>query len=227
MELLRPYVPQKKLLCEYRTFSISFETLSSPNLFCFRPNRIVSGDILVLTKPLGTQLATNVYHWMMDSSDSWMQLQTCGVTEDDVVKTYLSAIESMGRLNKTAAELMHKYNAHGATDVTGFGLKGHTENLLAFQGNQLLSFHIHTLPILQNVHRFATLLKRTEKLMTGKAVETSGGLLVSLPGSLAAKGYCEDYKAMTKTDCWIIGKVENDGQNKVVIAENVKVINVD
>ena len=42
---------------------------------------------------------------------------------------------------------MHKYNAHGATDVTGFGLLGHAQNLARNQKNEV-SFVIHNLPII-------------------------------------------------------------------------------
>lgn len=42
---------------------------------------------------------------------------------------------------------MHKYNAHGATDVTGFGLLGHAQNLAKNQKNEV-SFVIHNLPII-------------------------------------------------------------------------------
>ena len=41
------------------------------------------------------------------------------VSEDDVRKSYQRAMDSMARLNRTAARLMHKYNAHGSTDITG------------------------------------------------------------------------------------------------------------
>jgi selenide,water dikinase len=41
---------------------------------------------------------------------------------------------------------MHKYNAHGATDVTGFGLLGHAQNLARHQKNEV-SFVIHNLPV--------------------------------------------------------------------------------
>ena len=42
---------------------------------------------------------------------------------------------------------MHKYNAHGATDVTGFGLLGHAQNLARVQKNEV-GFVIHNLPII-------------------------------------------------------------------------------
>jgi len=35
----------------------------------------------------------------------------------------------MATLNKNGAILMKKHNAHAATDVTGFGLKGHSNYL--------------------------------------------------------------------------------------------------
>ena len=41
------------------------------------------------------------------------------MSEDDVRKCYQRAMDSMARLNRTAARLMHKYNAHGSTDITG------------------------------------------------------------------------------------------------------------
>lgn len=41
------------------------------------------------------------------------------------------AVESMSVLNNTASGLMKKHGAHGATDITGFGIKGHAQNLVA------------------------------------------------------------------------------------------------
>lgn len=178
----------------------------------------------MLTKPLGTQLATNVYHWMKDESDTWKQLRDGNVSKEEAIATYLAAINSMVSLNRTAAQLMHKHGAHAATDITGFGLRGHAENLMEFQTNSNLSFHIHTLPIIQDVHRFAKILNRTEKLMTGRAVETSGGLLVCLP-RVSAEGYCRDFKKESQRDCWIIGEVL-EGEGRVIIEEDVKIINI-
>lgn len=36
----------------------------------------------------------------------------------------------MATLNKYAASLMKKYDAHGSTDITGFGILGHAQNLV-------------------------------------------------------------------------------------------------
>ena len=43
------------------------------------------------------------------------------ITREQVEEAYDAAMFQMARLNKNAAMLMHKYNAHAATDVTGFG----------------------------------------------------------------------------------------------------------
>lgn len=36
----------------------------------FRPDGAVPGDVLVLTKPLGTQVAVNAHQWLDQVSDS-------------------------------------------------------------------------------------------------------------------------------------------------------------
>jgi selenide,water dikinase len=47
------------------------------------------------------------------------------VSEEEAKKSFYLAIESMAHLNKNSATLMKKYKAHGATDITGFGIMGH------------------------------------------------------------------------------------------------------
>lgn len=71
----------------------------------------------MLTKPLGTQVAVNAHQWL-DQPERWNRIKLV-VSEEDVRKAYQRAMDSMARLNKGGARLMHKYNAHGATDVTG------------------------------------------------------------------------------------------------------------
>lgn len=64
----------------------------------------------------------------------------------------MKAMESMARLNRTGARLMHKYSAKASTDVTGFGLLGHASNLAANQRAEV-SFEIHTLPIISGMRQ--------------------------------------------------------------------------
>ena len=66
------------------------------------------GDILMLTKPLGTGI-----------------LSTALKRESIDGAAMREAIDWMTRLNAAAARAMVQHGAHAATDVTGFGLLGH------------------------------------------------------------------------------------------------------
>jgi len=66
---------------------------------CSRPDNAVVGDVLVLTKPLGTQVAVNAYQWL-DQPERWNRIKLV-VSEDDVRKAYQRAMFSMARLNRT------------------------------------------------------------------------------------------------------------------------------
>ena len=66
------------------------------------------GDILYLSKPIGTGIMTTALKF--------------GHITDDELKP---VVESMAELNKSASEAMVAVKAHAGTDVTGFGLIGH------------------------------------------------------------------------------------------------------
>uniref|UniRef100_A0A336MR31 CSON003452 protein n=1 Tax=Culicoides sonorensis TaxID=179676 RepID=A0A336MR31_CULSO len=181
-------------------------------------------DVLVLTKPLGTQLATNSYIWMKENSDEWKKLKSSEkITEQQVLEMYDSAVKSMSFLNKTAAELMHKYKAHAATDVTGFGLLGHAHNLAEFQ-KENVSFVIDTLPVIKDVPKVAEILGRDVKLRAGKAVETSGGLLISI-SKTSVQDFIQEFECLTEFRAIIVGKVIS-GEKKAKMSETVTIIEV-
>lgn len=78
------------------------------------PDKIITnshaqvGDRLYLTKPLGTGLITT------------------GIKRNAVGAELASIVTAqMAQLNKKASELMLRFGAHAATDVTGYGLLGH------------------------------------------------------------------------------------------------------
>ena len=70
------------------------------------------GDVLILTKPLGTGIVAFA--------------SQIGRADADSVKTSTC---SMTTLNKTASQLMVKFGAHACTDVTGFSLCGHLSEM--------------------------------------------------------------------------------------------------
>lgn len=185
------------------------------------PDNAVVGDVLVLTKPLGTQVAVNAHQWL-DLQDRWNRIKLV-VSEDDVRKAYLRAIDSMARLNRTAARMMHKYNAHAATDVTGFGLLGHAQNLAAHQKNEV-AFVIHNLPVIAKMAAVAKACGNMFQLMQGLSAETSGGMLICLPREQAA-AYCKDIEKTEGYQAWIIGIVEK-GNRTARIIDKPRVIEV-
>uniref|UniRef100_T1J017 PurM-like N-terminal domain-containing protein n=1 Tax=Strigamia maritima TaxID=126957 RepID=T1J017_STRMM len=78
-------------------------TVCQPNEFIV-PDCAVVGDVLVLTKPLGTQVAVNAYQWL-DQPDKWNRVKLV-VTEEDIRKAYQRAMDSMARLNRTGGLLI-------------------------------------------------------------------------------------------------------------------------
>ncbi|XP_055986124.1 selenide, water dikinase 1-like isoform X2 [Sorex fumeus] len=65
------------------------------------PHGAVPGDVLVLTKPLGTQVSIMAHHWM-DNPEKWNKIKQV-VTQEDVELAYQEAVMNMARLNR----LMH------------------------------------------------------------------------------------------------------------------------
>lgn len=195
-------------------------TVCQPNEFIMPDNAVV-GDVLVLTKPLGTQVAVNAYQWL-DQSDKWNRIKLV-VSEDDVRKAYQRAMFSMARLNRTAARLMHKYNGHGATDVTGFGLLGHANNLARVQKHEV-GFVIHNLPIIAKMAAVSKACGNMFGLLQGHSAETSGGLLIALPREQAA-AFCKDIDKQEGYQAWIIGIVEK-GNRTARIIDKPRVIEV-
>jgi selenide,water dikinase len=104
------------------------------------PKRIVTnaaakvGDVLVLTKPLG-----------------------CGVfaqammTQDEVdPELYDAATRSMMQLNRAASEIMLACDVHSATDITGYGFLGHSQEMAQGSGVRL-RLDAATIPLLPGV----------------------------------------------------------------------------
>jgi len=156
------------------------------------PRRIVTnakarpGDHLVLTKPLGTGIVAYAIHGRLAPTD---------------IVARVTAV--MKRLNREASEAMVELGAHAATDITGYGLCGHAFEMAEASG---VSLHIEAerLPLLEGLEPLLDRLGETmgqrdnrdlcgDKVSVAESVpgllravcfdpQTSGGLLVSLPG---------------------------------------------
>jgi selenide,water dikinase len=82
-----------------------------------RPRGAIAGDVIVLTKPLGTQVAGNVKQWMTREG-KWPTVAD-KISIDEGNRAYHKAMRQMARLNRTAARCMHKYgnikSSYGST----------------------------------------------------------------------------------------------------------------
>jgi selenide,water dikinase len=96
-----------------------------------------AGDVLVLSKPLGTGIITTAVKREL--------------ADDDALD---AAVASMTRLNDVAATVATSRGATGATDVTGFGLLGHGGRMAAESGVDLV-IDVEAVPILVEARRLA------------------------------------------------------------------------
>jgi len=206
-----------------------------------RPELGVPGDRIVLTKALGTQVAVNIREWLQTGSFERRLTLPAAAEESAAANTspaaartvlspeagnaaYVKARRGMCRLNRTAARLMHRYGAHGATDVTGFGVRGHCANLAANQ-KQPVDLVLHSLPVIAGMCAVDDHLKGMFRLRAGYSAETSGGLLVLLPSQEAAEAYCRELEAEDGEPAWIIGEVVA-GSGEAVLADDLVVIEI-
>jgi len=186
------------------------------------PEGAVDGDVLLLTKALGTQVAVNAHQWMEEEGDRWDKIKHL-TTRDEVKAAYRATTLSMARLNLTGAKLMHKCKARAATDVTGFGILGHAKNLAENQMKPV-DFTLHTLPIISNMVKIAKGVGNMFQLMQGLSAETSGGLLMAISKE-DAEGFITEMKELEDCDSWIIGSVE-EGTRTAKIADTPTIIEV-
>eukprot|EP01086_Lenisia_limosa_P001679 TRINITY_DN1341_c0_g1_i1.p1 TRINITY_DN1341_c0_g1~~TRINITY_DN1341_c0_g1_i1.p1 ORF type:complete len:311 (-),score=91.00 TRINITY_DN1341_c0_g1_i1:272-1204(-) len=186
-----------------------------------RPENAVDGDVLILTKPIGTQSASNAKQWLDHGVDSpqFAKIKNV-VTPEQVNELYYQATDSMARLNLEGAKLMHKHAGHACTDVTGFGLLGHADNLAKAQ-NEKVVMEINALPCLP--HSLDIAKNTWISLEDGKSAETSGGLLIALPAA-NAQPFIDDIMAIEGKPAWIIGKVRacvGDEKPHAVVVDSV------
>lgn len=133
------------------------------------------GDVLLLSKPLGTGLL------LSSREPRWLP----------------AVVRSMRETNRAAAQALHALPSppHAVTDVTGFGLLGHAEEM-AQQSNVTFQLEAAALPLLPGALEVAKAGTRTsahrlrpalsapvdpELLALLQDPQTSGGLLVAVP----------------------------------------------
>lgn len=149
-------------------------------------------------------MAVNLNQWLIDGDDRWSKQASKLVDAAEVKEVYYQAVESMATLNLNATSLMKKYGAHGATDITGFGLKGHAQNLVNVQKKNL-DFRFALLPLIRGMDQINNSVLDF-KLMEGLSAETSGGLLIMLPED-KVQGFQDELREEYGQHSWQVGFV--------------------
>ncbi|MDX1643866.1 MAG: selenide, water dikinase SelD, partial [Thermoanaerobaculia bacterium] len=89
-----------------------------------------AGDVLLLTKPLGSGVLFNA------NRKGWVSDQAMA-----------ACIDTLTTLNRAAAEALAPFDPHAVTDVTGFGLAGHADEVARGSG-VTLRISIADLPVM-------------------------------------------------------------------------------
>lgn len=176
------------------------------------------GDRLFLTKPLGFGVTNTAAKRDLATADE----------EAEVVGW-------MSRLNKTASEIAIQFELSGGTDITGFGLLGHSWEI-AGGGGVCIRFYFDALPFISAAPKFARLgtfpggsldnrkfyaphvsfansIEEWEQNLLFDA-QTSGGLLLAVP-ALKSKAFAAE-AANRQQPLWEVGEVL-DGQGIQVV----------
>jgi len=177
------------------------------------------GDHLVLTKPIGSGVLFNANRkgWVSEAA-----MEAC--------LGYLTI------LNKAAAEVLGEFDVHACTDVTGFGLAGHSFEA-ARPANVTFAIELSRVPLMDEAlamykRGMNTGSNRNNRLLVEHSLrferelpawhqeivfdpQTAGGLLVALPPEQAERAV-EALRARGCVDATLIGEVRRAEAEHVV-----------
>ena len=178
------------------------------------------GDILILTKPLGTQTAMALSR-VGPEYDDLLDIEKS--EKDRIINKAIELMTSSNRkpllaLRELEDELGEKV-ANAMTDITGFGILGHS-NEMAEQSS--VEIEINTLPIIKGTGELASLFGHA--LLKGYGAETAGGLFISIKQEYAQNLI----EKLHKNGCYAfeVGKVKKSGVGKAYLSEDVKILEI-
>ncbi|MDD5425702.1 MAG: selenide, water dikinase SelD [candidate division Zixibacteria bacterium] len=183
-------------------------------------NAAVSGNVLILTKPLGTGImSTALKQGLLDDKEAHLLFET------------------MAGLNRSACEAMQEIGIRAATDVTGFGLLGHLLEMMSGADTSAV-IYFDEIPFLPRVLDLATAgiipggthdnfnhtrsqvaydesLSTVRQLLLNDA-QTSGGLLIAVAEDKVSR--LRDRLGEKGVMAAIIGKVQPKSSIRIKVA---------
>jgi len=200
------------------TYGLSVVGLINPRKI-LRMSGAENGDVLVLTKPLGSGIYSTA-------------LKNGGLSARREKLFY----ETMAALNRSAADGLFDLGAHSCTDITGFGLLGHALEM-ATASDVTFVIDARSLPLLPGAARLSAQgfltgggmanreFVKDELEIVGRLApsfemllydpQTSGGLLVSIPRRKAAR-YLSVLKKRN-VPAAVIGEVEAPADKRLIV----------
>jgi len=178
-----------------------------------------AGDVLILTKPLGTGIISTALKGETASAAAVKKM-----------------VASMTTLNRKAAEIIQDIGVHACTDITGFGLIGHAYEM-AKAGGCAFCFNSAAVPVFPEALEYARMGlvpggSHSNRSFYEPFVEyreavsdelrdilydpqTSGGLLFSVAEN--KKDALLKKFRKEKVDAFVVGRVENKPKGKIII----------
>lgn len=190
-----------------------------------RPDKILKnygarpGDVLILTKPIGTGIINTAIKADMCSEEAKN-----------------TAVRVMATLNKNAKRVIEHFPISSCTDITGFGLAGHSVEM-AEASNVTFEININKIPFIKDVFEYAEIglvpagSYKNRKFFNDRVKmdgidekyvdlvfdpQTSGGLLFSVNEDCAEEILLK-LKDSLETDFAMIGKVTERKDKYIVI----------
>lgn len=178
------------------------------------------GDVVIITKPLGTGIINAAIKGRMASEEA-----------------YIEAVKVMSTLNKYAGEIIVKHDITACTDITGFGLMGHSYEM-ASASNVTLKLHSNNVPYIKEAEEYAKMglvpagCYNNKKYIDGKFEfknvpewiqdimfdpQTSGGLMITCSEEEGIKIMDELSSLELKSS--IIGEVSSKQHDKFLIVD--------
>ena len=174
-------------------------------------NTAKNGDDLILTKPIGSGIISTAIKK--------------GLAENQIIN---STIKIMNKLNDESSKIMMKYSINACTDITGYGLLGHINEMC--QGSNVSAFiNYNNVPKIETTEQLAkkdiipggskkNLEFLTKKIFFSREIkdyqkyiladaQTSGGLLISCPKKYS-KNLLNDLNKTSQLKSSIIGEIK-------------------
>lgn len=189
------------------------------------PNKVLTnsnakpGDMLVLTKPIGVGIINTAVKAELADKDS-----------------YEEAVRVMSTLNKYAKEAIDKVNVNSVTDITGFGLLGHSLEMAEGSSVTIVIDH-KKVPIIDKAKEYAQMGlvpagAYSNRKHVGEKVrysddipedimdilfdpQTSGGLLISVPKENV--NLLLDNLKNTPTEFAVVGEVIEEEDYSLIV----------